>query len=148
MRTLFALAATASLAACGPGQSSTKLPSPITASRATSQWMATLAPVGASTVRGTANMQMVNGRQMIQLQITGGTPNASHPWHIHTGTCSSGGAIVGAPAGYTALGTGSDGTASISATLATPIGGGGYHVNVHSSPSDLTVVACGDLVLL
>lgn len=145
MRTTLALAAAAALVACGPSQSSLELPSPISASRASASWSATLNPVGTSTVRGTATLQAVNNQQTMHLQITGGAPATSHPWHLHSGTCGTGGGVVGNTP-YPALGTASDGTASMSTVLATPVGGGNYHVDVHVSPSDPTVAACGDLV--
>lgn len=143
MRTTLALA-TAALVACGPSQSSLELPSPISASRATASWTATLEPVGASAMRGTATVQAVNNQQTIHLQITGGASGASHPWHIHSGSCGSGGSVVGNTP-YPALGTSSDGTASMSTVLATPIGGGNHFVDIHVSPSDPTVAACGEL---
>ena len=145
MRTMFALAATAALVACGPGGSSLELPSPISAARTSASWTATLNPVGTSTVRGTATVRAVNNQQTMHLQITGGAPSASHPWHLHSGTCGMGGSVVGSTP-YPALGTASDGTASISTTLPTHIGGGNYYVDVHVSPSDPTVAACGDFV--
>ena len=143
MRTTLALA-TAALVACGPSQSSLELPSPISASRASASWTATLDPVGTSTMRGTAIVRAVNNQQTIHLQITGGASGASHPWHIHSGSCASGGSVVGSTP-YPALGTSSDGTASMSTVLATPLSGGNYFVDVHVSPSDPTVAACGEL---
>lgn len=144
MRTTLALA-TAALVACGPSQSSLELPSPISASRVSASWTATLNPVGTSTMRGTATVQAVNNQQTIHLQITGGASGASHPWHIHSGTCGTGGGVVGNRP-YPALGTASDGTASMSAVLATPVSGGNHFVDIHVSPSDPTVAACGELV--
>lgn len=144
MRTTLAFAATAALVACGPSQSSLELPSPISASRVSTSWTATLDPVGTSTMRGTATVQTVNNQQTIHLQITGGTPSASHPWHLHSGSCGTGGSVVGSTP-YPALGTASDGTASMSTVLATPVSGGNHFVDVHLSPSDPTVAACGDL---
>lgn len=144
MRTTLALAATAALVACGPSQSSLELPSPIAASRVSASWTATLEPVGASTMRGTATVQAVNNQQTIHLQITGGAPGTSHPWHIHSGSCGTGGSVVGSTP-YPALGTSSDGTASMSTVLATPVSGGNHFVDIHVSPSDPTVAACGEL---
>ena len=143
-----ALAFAICLAACGPSTSIGSAPAPITASRASAQWMAMLSPVGASTVRGTAMVHSMSDRQTVEIQITGGTPSGSHPWHIHTGTCADGMTpIVGSPQLYTPLGAGTDGSASLTADLPITISASQrYHVNVHASPVDMgTIVACGDL---
>jgi hypothetical protein len=96
-------------------------------------------------------MAMVHGtndRQTAQVQITGGSPSALYPWHIHTGTCADGMTpIVGSPQLYTALGTSTDGSASLTADLPITIDATRrYHVNVHASPTDMgTIVASGVL---
>ena len=147
--TATALALATSLAACGPSTSTGgSVPVPITASRASAHWMATLAPVGASTVRGTATVHSMNDRQTVQIQIVGGAPSGVYPWHIHSGSCADGmSPIVGAPQLYTALGAGGDGSASLTTDVPVALDGSQrYHVNVHASPSDMgTIVACGDL---
>jgi hypothetical protein len=87
-------------------------------------------------------------RQTVEIQIAGGSASGVYPWHIHAGSCADGmGAIVGPPSQYTALGAGSDGTASLTADLPITLDASRrYHVNVHASPSDMgTIVACGDL---
>lgn len=148
-RLLFAAFAFATcLVACGPSTSTGSAPAPISASRAGTSWMATLIPVGTSTVRGTAMVHGMNDRQTAQVQITGGSPSALYPWHIHSGTCADGMTpIVGSPRLYTALGTSTDGSASLTADLPVTIDASQrYHVNVHASPTDMgTIVACGDL---
>ncbi len=71
----------------------------------------------------------------------------THPWHIHAGTCGSGGAIVGDPAAYPPLQVGADGSATAAATITPALEAGQeYYVNVHASPEDLgTIVACAQL---
>jgi hypothetical protein len=89
-------------------------------------------------------------RQSVEIQITGGAPSAVYPWHIHVGSCADGmGAIVGPAQLYTALGAGSDGSASLTTTLPIVLDASQrYHVNVHASPSDMgTIVSCGDLAM-
>jgi hypothetical protein len=89
-------------------------------------------------------------RQSVEVQITGGAPSAVYPWHIHAGSCADGmGAIVGPAQLYTALGAGSDGSASLTTTLPIVLDASQrYHVNVHASPSDMgTIVSCGDLTM-
>lgn len=111
-------------------------------------YSANLAAMGGSTVHGTATVHSMTGQQTVQLQISGGTPGATYPWHIHSGRCADGMTpVVGNPSLYTALGTSGDGTASLTANIpATLDANQRYHVNVHASPTDMgTIVACGDL---
>jgi len=112
-------------------------------------YMANLAAMSGSTVHGTASVHsMTAGQQTVELQISGATPGATYPWHIHSGSCSDGMTpVVGNPSVYTALGTSGDGTASLTATIPLTLDPAQhYHVNVHASPSDMgTIVSCGDL---
>lgn len=112
-------------------------------------YMANLAAMNGSTVHGTAMVHsMTAGQQTVEIQISGGTPGATYPWHIHTGSCSDGMTpVVGNGSVYTALGTSGDGTASLTATIPVTLDANQrYHVNVHASPTDMgTIVACGDL---
>jgi hypothetical protein len=112
-------------------------------------YMANLAAMSGSTVHGTAAIHsMTAGQQTVELQLSGATPGATYPWHIHSGSCSDGMTpVVGNPSLYTALGTGGDGTASLTATIPVTLDPAQrYHVNVHASPTDMgTIVACGDL---
>ena len=115
----------------------------------TTHYMANLAAMGGSTVHGTAMIHSAaSGQQTVELQISGGTPGATYPWHIHTGSCADGMTpVVGDGRAYTALGTSGDGTASLTTTLPVTLSADQrYHVNVHASPTDMgTIVACGDL---
>ena len=111
-------------------------------------YSANLSALNGSTVHGSATVHAMNGSQTVNLQVSGGTPGATYPWHIHTGGCADGMTpIVGNPQAYTALGTSGDGTASLMTTLAVTLSSDQrYHVNVHASPADMgTIVACGDL---
>jgi hypothetical protein len=111
-------------------------------------YSANLAAMNNSTVHGSATVHSMNGSQTVNLQVSGGTPGATYPWHIHAGTCADGmGPIVGNAQLYTALGTSGDGTASLMTTLPVTLNDNQrYHVNVHASPTDMgTIVACGDL---
>lgn len=83
-----------------------------------------------------------------EIEIRSDVPSAVRPWHVHFGTCGSGGAIVGPAEAYRTLTIASDGTAEVSAQVFAAYDlGADYHVNVHISPADLTVIACGDLLL-
>lgn len=81
------------------------------------------------------------------VMVANAMPNATHPWHIHAGTCGSGGGIVGPATAYKPLMIASDGTAEVTVRLpfSTPTQGE-FHVNVHKSPSEMgVIVACGPL---
>lgn len=110
-------------------------------------WDATLSSRNNSTVRGTTRAQSVALGTGANISINGAQSGAFHPWHIHTGTCATGGPILGNPSSYPVLQVGADGTASANATIGTALNEQAqYHVNVHRSPTEMgTVVACGDL---
>ena len=111
-------------------------------------YSANLSAMSGSTVHGTATVYSNGGAQTVNLQISGGTPGATYPWHIHAGSCADAMApIVGDPQAYTSLGTSGDGTASLMTTIpATLSNDRPYHINIHASPTTMaTIVACGDL---
>jgi hypothetical protein len=83
----------------------------------------------------------------VAINLAGGQPGGTHPWHIHEGTCATGGPILGAANAYPVLRPGSAGTATATAVVgALLIPGQDYHVNVHQAPGALgTIVACGNL---
>ncbi len=111
------------------------------------EWNADVQPVGDTEVRAAVRAVTAPGQTAVAINLAGGEAGATHPWHIHRGTCETGGPIVGDPAQYpplrpTAAG-GATATAHIRAQL---VPGEDYHVNVHRSPELLQeVVACGDL---
>jgi hypothetical protein len=110
-------------------------------------WEGELAAVGGSGIRGDVAATSAVATTGVSVTISGATPGARHPWHIHRGTCGSNGAIVGGAGSYPALEVGSNGVASASANLDVALSEDGqYYVNVHRSPTDLgTIVACGRL---
>ena len=84
-----------------------------------------------------------------EIDIRNDTPGAVRPWHVHFGNCASGGDIVGPPASYRPLTISANGTDAVGAQVTAPFDlAAPYHVNVHVSPTDMTVIACGDLRLL
>jgi hypothetical protein len=108
-------------------------------------WRGTLSPVGGSGVSGTAMAREMESATHAMVNIQGAPSGGVHPWHIHEGRCGDANApIVGPASAYPPLNVGANGTASAQAHVpvvlneATP-----YIVNVHASPTDLTVVACG-----
>jgi hypothetical protein len=99
-------------------------------------------------VSGEANVQdLEGGKTRVDIGIHGAPSDAILPWHVHEGTCGSGGAIVGDPNAYQPLNTDLSGEASADATIGVGLDPGtDYHINVHESPSNTeTIVACGEL---
>ena len=97
--------------------------------------------------RGNARARVIAGTTTTTLQVTGGTPGARHPWHLHSGTCATGGPIVGEPSAYPPIVIGNDGSGQQSAQIQLQLNEAQrYHLNVHASATEMsTIVACGDL---
>ncbi|MBR9990486.1 MAG: hypothetical protein KFH98_12065 [Gemmatimonadetes bacterium] len=110
-------------------------------------WSATVESRSGSDVRATVRAATASGQTAVGINLAGGQSGGTHPWHIHTGTCGSGGGIVGDAAAYPPLRPGSGGTASATALVGVQlIPGQSYHVNVHRSPQALgEILGCGDL---
>lgn len=159
MRKLFALTATIAVAACATSSAtpndttmgpSVTPPPPGTVSATTpvsATWRATLRAMNGSGVTGTAAVTPSTSGATATVNVQGATSGDVHPWHVHSGTCASGGGVVGPASAYTALTVASGGMTSGTATLPAPLDPAqSYHVNVHRSPTDMgTIVACGDL---
>jgi hypothetical protein len=97
---------------------------------------------------GTATARVEGDNTLSTIVLTGLPAGGPYPWHVHDGTCETGGPVVGEATAYPPLMVGADGRAEASARL---LGlklneAKKYHVNVHRSPTDLpTIIACGDL---
>lgn len=101
--------------------------------------------VGSATLSPASNPSQSTATVMVANSEAG----ATHPWHIHAGTCGSGGGIVGPPDAYQPITVGTNGRGERTVTLpfSTPTQGE-FYVNVHKSPTDLkTIIACGPLNL-
>jgi hypothetical protein len=108
-------------------------------------WTANLQPVG---VRGEVTVDSpTTGEAKVTIALKGGAPSTEYPWHVHAGTCATGGAIVGGADRYAGLSVGAEGTSTGSATVRALDGTKEYHVNVHRSRADMTVISCGNLKL-
>jgi hypothetical protein len=121
----------------------------IAAAVAPMKWTAALAPMGGSKIAGTATVAPAgDAKATVMVSITGGTPNATYPWHIHVGKCPGGG-VYGPASAYTPIKTDASGAGTVTITLpAASPESGDYHVNVHKSASDMaTIVSCGDLTM-
>lgn len=139
MRTLVLFVTLAFFVGCAPAMNAPASAAP---------WQTTLqGQQGFQAVSGTAMATVGRGQTTITANLTGATPGSVHPWHVHFGTCGSGGDIVGAAGAYPALQVGSDGRAKATATIDMELQPGQpYYLNVHRSAEDLkTIAACGDL---
>lgn len=117
-------------------------------------WNAALKPMSGFNVSGTAavtpsatNAGGATGGQTATVTLTQGAAGAVYPWHVHKGTCSAQGPIVGAASDYPPLTVGSDGAANALARISTKLDQGqSYYVNIHKSATEMgTIVACGEL---
>jgi hypothetical protein len=112
------------------------------------EWTVGLEGTGShASFRGNARARVIAGTTTTTLQVTGGMSGARHPWHIHRGTCATGGPIVGEPSAYPPIVIGTDGSGQQSAQIQLQLNEAErYHLNVHASATDMsTIVACGDL---
>jgi hypothetical protein len=97
---------------------------------------------------GTSAARVEGDNTLVTLVLTGLPQGGPYPWHVHEGTCETGGPIIGDPAVYPPLTVGADGRAEANARLLNLKLNEAkkYHVNVHRSPTDLpTIIACGEL---
>lgn len=115
-------------------------------------WSANLAGIGIySALSGQA--AVIQGADAQAFSVTASIRNdiagSVRPWHVHFGTCGSGGAIVGADTAYPRFIIGADGTAAVTVRVALALDPAEpYHVNVHLADAELeTIIACGDLIL-
>lgn len=97
-----------------------------------------------ATARSTAGGTSVN----VAFREASGMSGTVRPWHVHYGSCGNDQGIVGDANAYPMLRP-TNGTATVSATIAMPLDpGGSYFVNIHKSPAEMqTVVACGALTM-
>ena len=110
-------------------------------------YSATLTSVGTSGIAGTASGSTASDSTMVTVNVSGASPNATLPWHIHEGKCGDASPpIVGDASAYPPISVGAGGTGSATAHVKVGLNEAkNYIVNVHASPTDLgTIVACGD----
>ncbi len=116
-------------------------------SATTGDWAATLSSRNGTAVQGQVKLQSAVVGSGVNISISGATPGASHPWHVHAGSCGGNGGIMGSAGSYPILTAGADGRATANVTISAPLSeGSAYSVNVHRSSADMTtIIACGDL---
>lgn len=110
-------------------------------------WKATINGQAGYAITGEAVALAANNQTEIRVSISGATPGAVLPWHLHDGDCNIGGGIVGDPSAYQPLVVGDNGQAQGQATISGNLNEAKkYHVNIHQSPANMaTIIACGDL---
>ena len=100
-----------------------------------------------SGLSGDVQALVLEGRTSVTVAITGAQPGAVLPWHIHEGTCETGGEIVGGHDSYMPMIVGSDGRGSANAQINVGLDEAkDYFVSFHASQNEMaTIVACGDI---
>lgn len=117
---------------------------------ASTEWSAPLAGRDGRRVTGTAFAKpTADGKGMdVQVTLSGDTPGATRPWHIHTGSCAASGGVVGGGRAYAPMVIDAKGNGSAKATLTVVLADtAAYYVNIHDAAAAMgIIVACGDLV--
>lgn len=156
-RTLFLLPLLAA-AACAPA-ATMEADTPMGGAEASADMQMAAAMAWNGTLQGQPGYEQTTGTAQASSNMGGttvsvsfaGTPMAgmthTHPWHVHAGSCGSGGPIVGDPGAYPMLQPGEDGRGTATATIQPMLKmGQSYYVNIHESPDELgTIVACAEL---
>jgi hypothetical protein len=102
---------------------------------------------GAYDVSGMASLVRNGpGSSVATVAISNALPRGLHPWEVYRGQCGNDASLIGVLSAYPWLAVKDDGTASATATLASELLVGDYHVNVNASPTDkATIIACGNV---
>lgn len=114
-------------------------------------WMGKVAGKDGSGISGAVEMNPGSeaNTTVVTLNLKGDTPSTTRPWHIHIGSCSKPGGVLGGGRSYTPVAGDANGAGTSKATLALALPDtGSYYVNIHDSPANMAkIVACGDLML-
>ncbi len=145
--------ALALMAACASGSGGSMPRPPASGSgspsgNTTVRWNGQILSTGvAGNVRGSAAATTIGSRTEVVVSISRGTPGGEHPWHVHRGTCGSGGPVVGSAAAYPILRPDQAGNANEVANLSVGLDPAqSYYVNIHESPQNPgSIVACAEL---
>jgi hypothetical protein len=102
---------------------------------------------GAYDMSGTASLVRNGpGSSVATVVISNAVPRGLHPWEVYRGQCGNDASLIGVLSAYPWLAVKENGTASATATLASELLVGDYHVNVNASPTDkATIIACGNV---
>ncbi|MCE2900241.1 MAG: hypothetical protein ACK6DP_16915 [Gemmatimonas sp.] len=113
------------------------------------EWRAAVAGKDGRKVTGTASAKPTadgTGTEVV-LAIDGDTPGATRPWHVHAGSCTKAGPVLGGARAYAPMAIDGKGRGSATATIAAALSDtGSYYVNIHDATAAMgVIVACGDL---
>lgn len=112
-------------------------------------WAATLTGREGRKVAGTATaVPTADGKGVeVSVQLTGDTPGATRPWHVHVGSCAKSGGVFGGGRAYTPIAIDAKGNGSAKATVPAVFADTStYYVNIHDAAAAMSIiVACGDL---
>jgi hypothetical protein len=115
-----------------------------------SKWSADLAPPNGD-IGPHGSVVLEPGKRpnstRVRVVISGDTPGALRPWHVHSGQCGDVGPIVGPEKSYARIRINARGNGVAVIELATPFPeSGALFVNVHESNTSMeTIVTCGQL---
>jgi hypothetical protein len=117
---------------------------------ALAKWSAELAPPnGAIGPHGSVVLEPGKrpNSTRVRIVISGDTPGALRPWHLHAGTCGEQGPIVGPEQSYARIRINARGNGVAVIELPIPFPeSGALFVNVHESLKAMeTIVTCGQL---
>jgi hypothetical protein len=101
-----------------------------------------LRAMGGSGVTGTAVFTYNGTTTTVKLTVRHLKAKSVHPAHVHVASCSNPGAILHP---FPNVHAGRNGIGVVRTSFAGPFTGKGWSVNVHVSPSDLTVISCGNV---
>ncbi|MDX1660629.1 MAG: hypothetical protein R3326_02460 [Gemmatimonadota bacterium] len=111
-------------------------------------WSADVRAVGEHGHSGFATGSiLVSGATRMNVTLSGGSAGGVHPWAVQAGLCGSEGPVVGREQDYPVLRPNERGNASATATLDVRLDpSADYHVVIHQSDEDHTIVGCGQLI--
>lgn len=83
----------------------------------------------------------------ISVTVEGDTPGATRPWHVHSGSCTQAGGVVGGARAYSAIVVDIQGNGRTKATIPVLLADtASYYVNIHDATTAMgIIVACGNL---
>jgi len=115
------------------------------------KWSADLAPPnGAAGPHGSVVLEPGKrpNSTLVRVVISGDTPGALRPWHLHAGQCGEQGSVVGPEKSYARIRINARGNGVAVIELPIPFPeSGALFVNVHESLKAMnTIVTCGQLV--
>jgi hypothetical protein len=104
---------------------------------------------GFEEINGDASARWTTGTTSFSAtaELLGDEGGSVRPWHVHEGTCGSGGDIVGLDSQYPRLNASPAGTDTVTVTVPVALDSTqAYYVNYHNSVEDMaTIIACGEL---